>query len=446
MTSPSIGEQLSRGGPDIGTRVGGAHLAEIALELVPSVERDLTASDIAHLWRERTGPIPDAVEITFAGVSFSPGEDIYIELRGGDPERLPEAAAKVREKLALYRGTYDVADSFRAGKQEVQLALLDDARPLGLTLQDLAQQVRQAFYGEEVQRVQRGRDDVRVMVRYPEEERRSLGSLEEMRIRTREGVEVPFAAVASAKLARGYATIRRTDRMRTVSVTASIDRGVTTPEKITAAVVRELPTLLEDYPGVSFRLGGGQAENADALSGLIQGATLALLLIFALLAIPLKSYTQPLVIMSVIPFGAVGAILGHLLMGFDLVFFSLLGIVALSGVVVNGSLVMVHFVNRRREEGIDPLDAVKEAGVARFRPIVLTSSTTFIGLVPLMFETAVPARPLIPMAVSLAFGVLRSAVVTLVLVPCGYVILDDLTRWLRGTRAPVSEDLAEANA
>jgi multidrug efflux pump subunit AcrB len=442
----SIGEQVSRGGPEISTRVGGAHLAEIALELIPSVEREQTASDIANRWRELTGPIPDAVEVAFAGQSFSAGEDIQIELRGGDPELLPEAAAKVRERLARYRGVYDVADSFRAGKQELQLALLEDARPLGLTLQDLAQQVRQAFYGEEVQRVQRGRDDVRVMVRYPEEDRRSLGNLEEMRIRTGEGVEVPFAAVADAKLGRGYATIRRTDRLRTVSVTAAVDRSVATPEEITAEIVRELPVLLESYPGVSHRLGGGQAEHGDAVAGLIQGATLALLLIYALLAIPLKSYSQPLVIMSVIPFGAVGAILGHLVMGFDLVFFSLLGIVALSGVVVNGSLVMVHYVNRQRAAGVPVLDAVKASGVARFRPIVLTSGTTFIGLVPLMFESAVPARPLIPMAVSLAFGVLMSAIVTLLLVPCGYVILDDIARWLQGSRVAARQELGDASA
>jgi len=286
--------------------------------------------------------------------------------------------------------------------------------------------VRQAFYGEEGQRIQRGRDDVRVMVRYPELERRSLGSLDEMRIRTGDAVEVPFAAVADAKLGRGYATIRRTDRQRVVTVTAEVDRSITTPEKILADVGKDIPGMIAAFPGVSYRFGGEQRERGDAMIGLLRGAILALLLIYALLAIPLHSYVQPLVIMSVIPFGAVGAILGHWIMGWDLVFFSILGIVALSGVVVNASLVLVHTINRRRREGLGFEEAVKTAAVLRFRPIFLTSMTTYLGLLPLMFEAAPPAMPLIPMAISLGYGVLYASVMTLYLVPCGYVIIDDL--------------------
>ena len=446
-TFSSIGEQLARSGPQApAMAAGGAHLAEVGLELTPSHEREIETGVIARRWRELNGSIPGAVELSFSTLAFSAGEAINIELRGGEMAILAEASSKIRSKLATYRGVHDLADSFRAGKQEVQLALRDEARPLGLTQQDLARQVRQAFYGEEVQRVQRGRDDVRVMVRYPEEERQSLGSLEEMRIRTSEGIEVPFAAVADATLARGYATIQRTDRERVVTVTGDVDRAVATPEKVLTDMVEDIPSILADYPGVSYRLGGEQRERDDAMVGLGIGALLALLIIYALLAVPLKSYTQPLVIMSVIPFGAVGAILGHLILSWDVVFFSILGIVALSGVVVNASLVMVHTINRRRTQGVAFLEAVTTAGVLRFRPIVLTSVTTFIGLLPLMFEAAVPARPLIPMAISLGFGVLYASLMTLFLVPCGYVILDDIAAFLWRRKPSVPMEEAELSA
>jgi multidrug efflux pump subunit AcrB len=429
-TLSSIGEQLGRNGPgDLSVNTGGAHLAEIAMELLPQRERGGDSStQIAKRWRELTGAIPDAVELAFSTQSFSAGEALNIELRGGDVETLTQAALALRQQLASYGGVSDVADSFRAGKQEVQLSLRDEARTLGLSLSDMARQVRQAFYGEEVQRIQRGRDDVRVMVRYPEADRRTLGSLEQMRIRTRDGVEVPFVAIADAKLDRGFATIRRTDRARVVTVTGEVDRTITTPEKILADIQRELPALLSSFPGVTWRLGGEQREHGDAAAGLGRGAVLGLMMIYALLAIPLKSYLQPLIIMSVIPFGAAGAIVGHLIMGWDLVFFSILGIVALSGVVVNASLMLVHNVNRQRAQGISFIEAVSTAGIVRFRPIALTSVTTYIGLLPLMFEPDVAARPLIPMAISLGYGVLMASVVTLFLVPCGYVILDDLQR------------------
>ncbi|MCP4040010.1 MAG: efflux RND transporter permease subunit, partial [bacterium] len=346
-TFGSIGEQLARSGPQPpNSKGGGAHLGEVGLELIPSMERDITTDEVARRWRDINGPIPDAVELAFSTQSFSAGEAVNIELRGGAMDALTSAAADLRAELATYRGVYDIADSFRAGKQEVQLSLRDEAHYLGITQRDLARQVRQSFYGEEAQRIQRGRDDVRVMVRYPEYERTSLGSLEDMHIRTAEGIEVPFAAVADAKLARGFATIRRTDRERVVTVTAEVDRGITTPEEALGEAVKAMPGILAKYPGITHRLGGEQRERSDAMFGLLRGVALALLIIYTLLAIPLRSYTQPFVIMSVIPFGAVGAILGHLLMGWDIVFFSILGIVALSGVVVNASLVMVHTINR----------------------------------------------------------------------------------------------------
>jgi multidrug efflux pump subunit AcrB len=255
-----------------------------------------------------------------------------------------------------------------------------------------------------------------------------------MRIRTPDGVEVPFAAVADAQLGRGFASIRRTDRRRVVNITGAIDRTVNTPDKVLENLATDLPTILAGYPGVEYEFGGEQREQQKAGAGLARGFGLALLLIYCLLAIPLKSYAQPLVIMSVIPFGAVGAVLGHMIMSWDLVFFSVLGIVALSGVVVNASLVLVHSVNTRRADGAEILEAVIDAGTTRFRPIVLTSLTTFLGLVPLMFEPSVPARPLVPMAIALGYGVLFASTITLFLVPAGYVILDDLTKLRLGRR------------
>jgi multidrug efflux pump subunit AcrB len=266
------------------------------------------------------------------------------------------------------------------------------------------------------------------MVRYPEAERRSLGSLEEMRIRTRDGIEVPFAAVADAKISRGFASIRRTDRRRVVTVTADVDRTVTTPDRVIAAFDAWTPKLKQAFPDVAYRLGGEQREQADAAGGVLKGFGMALMVIYVLLAVPLRSYLQPFIIMSVIPFGTVGAILGHYLLGWDVVFFSVLGMVALSGVVVNASLVMVHAINTHREKGLPFGEAIRTASILRFRPIVLTTATTFLGLLPLMFETAVPAMPLIPMAISLGFGVLYASIMTLILVPVGYVILDDLIR------------------
>ena len=424
----SIGQQLARDGPDDGGGEGGSHLAELGIELVPSVEREIETKEVLNRWRELTGPVPDAVQLRFNSDAFSAGEPIHIELSGiDDIDQLTEAAAYVKRFLSTFAGVFDVADSFRGGKQEVQLAVRETALPLGLTQIDLARQVRQAFYGEEAQRVQRGRDDVRVMVRYPESERRSLGSLEDMRIRTPDGIEVPFAAVAEAEVSRGFASIRRTDRRRVVTVTADIDAtSESTPDRVVAAFEEWVPELYAAFPGVTYRLGGEQEESSEAASGVFKGFGMALMIIYVLLAIPLHSYSQPLIIMSVIPFGTVGAILGHMLLGWDIVFFSVLGMIALSGVVVNSSLVMVHTINLQRERGAGFYDAVQAAAVLRFRPIALTTATTFMGLLPLMFETAVPAMPIVPMAISLGFGVLYASVMTLFLVPVGYVILDDL--------------------
>ena len=414
----------------------GGHVGEVTLALAPSTERDVGAREIAGRWRELVGPVPDAESLGFDASQFSPGTAIEVRLRGRDLDALEAAAEALRDRLASYPGAIDLRDSFSSAQREIQLRLRPEARPLGLTLADLARQVRQAFYGEEVQRVQRGRDEVRVMVRYPRSERGSLGDLDELRIRTRDGAEVPLATVAQVVHARGLPTIRRSDRERVVSVSSEVDRRRSTPGRILSQLELELPRLLADFPGVGFSFEGARQEDEEASAGLRGGLGVALVAIYALLAVPLRSYAQPLMIMSVIPFGAVGAVLGHVLLGWSLTFFSLIGMVALAGVVVNASLMLVHFVNRRRLDGDSLERAVRGAGEARFRPILLTSLTTFAGLLPLMLERSVALQTMIPMAISLAFGVLLSTGVTLILVPCEYLIFEDARRALSRLRLP----------
>ncbi len=437
----SIGVKAARSsGPPMRT-AGGSHLAEVVIDLIEIKHRPgWNTNRIADLWRQKTGSVTDAIELQFSTTTYGAGDPIALQLKGRDMEQLQRASHFLRAELSRYPGVLDLADSFRAGKQEIKLDILPEAKPLGLTLNDLARQVRQSFYGEEVQRIQRGDDDVRVMVRYPEEERQSLGNLENMRIRTSENIEVPFSSVAMVHPGIGYSSIQREDQQRVIDVKGDINRSVVTPEEVLAAVQkaicepgtafgnRESRCINSQFPGVQFKISGEQEERNKALGSMIRTVPLALMIIFALLAIPLRSYMQPLVIMSVIPFGAVGAIVGHFIMGWDLIFFSLLGIIALSGVVVNASLVLVDYINRQRRNGVDIFEAVTMAGVVRFRPIILTSVTTFVGLVPLMSDTDPETFMFIPMAISLAFGVLFATAITLFLVPSLYLMLED---WLK---------------
>ena len=428
----SVGDQpmASRGGP-MGPMLSlaAAHVGEVAVELAPSEERVYTSEQLGFMWRELTGPIPEAVDVDFTMSMMTPGDDVDVQLAGPNIDDLRAAADDVKRRLAEYAGVFGISDSFRAGKEEMQLSIRPAAQTLGLTLQDLGRQVRQAFYGEEAQRIQRGRDDVRVMVRYPRDDRRSLGDLENMRVRTPNGGEVPFSQVAVVEPGRGFASIRRVDRNRAVNVTASVDAAVTSSGQVVSDLeARILPEVLASYPGVFYSFEGAQAEQVDAVAGLQLGFILALLMIFALLAVPLRSYVQPLIIMSAIPFGLVGAVWGHFIMGLDVTMMSMFGLVALSGVVVNDSLIMVDFINRKRRLHLDVATAVREAGVNRFRPILLTSLTTFVGLVPLMLSKSFNAAFMIPMAVSLAFGVLFATFITLMLVPTAYLILDDFQR------------------
>ena len=432
----AVGDQPSRsgeGGPMVpSVSRAASHLGEVTVELAPAQERAFTSEQLGYRWRELTGPIPEAVDIHFNTSAAAAGEDVDVMLVGPDIQQLRAAADDVKAQLGAYSGVYSVTDSFRSGKREMKLGIKPAAETLGLTLRDLGRQVRQAFYGEEAQRIQRGRDDIRVMVRYPADQRRSLGDLENMRIRTRDGGEVPFRQVAVVEPGRGFASIKRVDRNRAVNVTAAVDETVTSSGAVIADLeTRILPEVLAQHPGVFYMFEGMQAEQEDAIGGLQTGFAVALLVIFALLAIPLQSYVQPLIIMSAIPFGLVGAVWGHIIMDLDVTGMSMFGLVALAGVVVNDSLVMVTFINRKRALHLDLETAVREAGVARFRPILLTSLTTFFGLAPLMLEGGFEGAFMVPMAVSLAFGVVFATFITLVLVPTAYLIVEDVRRATR---------------
>ena len=444
----SVGQTVDRNGPGRPIGPGRSNIAEIVIDLAPLAERNQISSKVvAARWRDYVGSIPDAVKLSFDSAQYSAGSPIEYQLKGKKVDELREAAEQLKAELSRYDGVFDISDSFRSGKQEIQLELLPEARNLGITLHDLASQVRSAFYGTEAQRIQRDQDDVRVMVRFPESERKSIGNLEDMYIRTPDGNEVPFYSVAKFEISRGYSVINRLDGRRTVTVSADVDRTMVSPEEVSASIRQDLiPNFQARYPLIDVELGGEQEERAKSMTGLLVGALFSLVVIYGLLAIPLRSYLQPLVIMSVIPFGAVGAIVGHYVMEVDLMFFSALGIVALSGVVVNASLVLVDYANRQRREGKEIMESILHSCVVRFRPIMLTSVTTFVGLVPLMSTSTPATAPFKPMAVSLAWGVLFATFITLLLVPCLYLMVEDwlhqLARfkaWLSRKPAPLRE-------
>ncbi|MBM41137.1 MAG: hypothetical protein CL483_04330 [Acidobacteria bacterium] len=422
--------------------LGGSNIGEVTIEIDPEADRTLDGDDIAELWRAAMGPLPGVEELTFAGSQFSAGQDVDIQLTGLDLDELESATAALREYLIRYPGLRDVTDTARAGKQELRLGIKPEAIHLGLSQRDLGRQVRQAFYGEEVQRIQRGRHDVRVMLRYPPEHRRSVDNLDRMWIRTPAGDEVPFRSVADVEEGRGFSTIQRVDRQRVINVRAAVGVGASANEVVGDLEATILPEILQSHPGVTYRLAGMLGEQQDSLSGLTQGFGLALLLIYTLLAIPLKSYVQPLIIMAAIPFGLVGAYWGHVVMGAELTLVSLFGLVALAGVVVNDSLLMIDFINRKRRVHGDVVEAACEAGIARFRPILLTSLTTFGGLVPVLISRDLETQSLVPMAISLAFGVVFATVISLVLVPAAYVIIEDVRAVLVGR--PNAPDQAQA--
>lgn len=435
-TLASAGNQpLQTGFDGVGGVPTDTNIGQVTCELLPSAKRPkVSAEDVVSRWRELVGPIPGAVVASFATESAGGGNAIDLELAGADEAQLEAATNEVMRALRNYDGIIDISSSSRPGRRQLELDVLPRGEAMGLRLSDIARQVRQGFYGEEVQTLQRGRDEVKVMVRYPKEERVSLADLNNMKITTATGSRVPFSEVAKATFGRGNSTIRRAERQRSVTITADIDRktGVNSGEVVADMLNTEtgtLGTLSKKYPTVRYQFQGEQKDQRQSMSELTRGLGLALLIMYVLMAIPLSSYVQPLIIMSVIPFGIVGAVIGHIFMRTDLSIMSMCGIVALSGVVVNDSLVLVDYVNRWRKKGGKIIDAAIEAGTRRFRPILLTSLTTFAGLSPMLLETDMQAQFLIPMAISLGFGILFATLITLILVPCIYVLLEDVRRF-----------------
>jgi multidrug efflux pump subunit AcrB len=390
-------------------------------------DRPMQAADVTELWRERVGEIPGVKELTFTdGDHFGGGAPLSFRLSGENYTALEAAAKELEEKLIEFEGVFDVLNSSNSGGQEIRLAIKPEAEALGLTLVALGRQVRQAFYGEEAQRIQRGKDELKVMVRYPLEDRRSIADLENMRIRTPVGDEVPFGSVADVSFGSSYSSITRLNRERTITVSADIDPEIVEPGEVTKEISSEfIPGLLSRHAGVSYGLEGASQEEQEFIGNITIASIAALFLIYALIAIPLHSYGQPLVIMSVIPFGIIGAVVGHIVMGKAISMFSLFGLVALAGVVVNDSLIMVDFVNKARQEGMPLRQAVIDSGTQRFRAIVLTSLTTAGGLMPIMLETSVQAQYMIPMAISLSFGIIFATAITLFLIPSLYILQID---------------------
>lgn len=406
----------------------------VRVETVPPEDRtiDVKTQDIVNEWRKRVGQVPGAEQLNYrAEIGGWGGSPVDIELKGQNSESLRELGELLKAQLAQYAGVFDIEDSMSDGKEELQLELKPEARLLGLDLNTVASQVRQAVFGFEVQRVQRGREEVKVMVRYPYEARQSIETLEQMMVRTGPNQEVPLWQVANVFPGLSPDTIVRIDRQRTLSVTADFDKK----NGNLSLVQEEISTWLADqvvaFPGVSYELAGEARDQKESSRGLAIGGMALILLIYILLAIPFKSYSQPIIVMSVIPFGMVGAVMGHWLMGLDLTMLSFMGMLALSGVVVNDSLVLVDYVNQRRLTGESIKTAVYTAGGRRFRPVLLTSLTTFAGLMPLLFEKSTQAQFLIPMAVSLGFGILFATLITLFIVPMNYLILEDIKDYFR---------------
>lgn len=402
--------------------------AKMIAEMTRAGTRDITATEVMNRWRDKVGEIPGAEVFTLNaddGPGF--GADISIDLAHSNWEVLQEASLELEEKLKEYHGLYDIQSNVSSVSDEFHFDILPEAESLGISRRDLGSQIRHAFYGAEAQRIQRDTHEIKVMVRYPKEDRRSTSSLEGMFIRTPDGDAVPFNSVATLEVKPGLNKTSRIDFKRAVGVTAEAEVEQVEPGRITTEIMETfLPELARKYPGLTFSQSGMSEEEDKMLRSITIGFVLALFAIYSLLAIPTKSYMQPLIIMGVIPFGIIGAVIGHIITGYAVSMMSAVGIIALSGVVVNDSLIMVDYVNRSVKEGMPRREAAVLAGTTRFRAIILTSLTTFCALMPMLLETSVAAVSIQPMAISLAFGIVFATVITLILVPCLYVILDDV--------------------
>ncbi len=411
-----------------GGRSGGSNTGSVMFEITPPESRELsvTSRELVREWRQLIGVIPGAESITFRAEIGRSSDPINISLSANSLDTLRDVADKVKLRLGTYPTVFDIADTLSDGKEELRIELTDQGKALGLTRVNISRQVRESFFGSEVQRIQRGRDDVRVMVRLPLNERRTIADLENILVETPKGGAVPLSHVASFIAGKSPSTISRLDRYRTVNVSADVEKSNTNMTVLQGDLKGFLDELMQQYPGVNYEMEGEAKEQAESFNSLGWSLLFVFFIIYVLLAIPFKSYLQPIIVMSIIPFGMIGAILGHWIMGMELTIMSLLGMLALIGVIVNDSLVLVDYINKKVGEGMDVMQAVLTSGAARFRPVILTSLTTFIGLIPLLFEQSTQAQFLIPMAVSLGFGILFATLITLILIPVNYLMVEQI--------------------
>jgi multidrug efflux pump subunit AcrB len=432
-----MGQAAPRRGPGAGAAESGGHIVSIELSLVPNDQRTFRADEMAETWQEQMPPVPGAESVSFDAASGpGAGAAVAVQLMHTDQDVLAAASQRVASILSGYDSLRNVRNDYAQGKPQIDFRLRPEARALGLTASDVARQIRASFHGAEALREQRGRNEVKIVARLPKGERSSEDDLRKLRIRTPAGGHVPLAYVADAERGRAATSIQHEDGVRRVSVTAELGYGVASPrEVLTNLQDHVFPRLQQEFPGLRIATVGQQREQAETFAALGQNYALAMFVIFALLAIPFRSYVQPIVVMAVIPFGFIGAVAGHALLGYGLSIMSMFGLVALSGVVVNDSLVLIDATNGLRAKGLSAREAIMEAGVLRFRPILLTSLTTFFGLVPMIFETSVQAQFLIPMAISLGFGVLFVTVIVLLVVPALYVIVEELRDFVLGHSA-----------
>ncbi len=419
-----VGVQYTSEGRTAGN---GTHLAQLIIELKTTEERDRDSEQILQDIRSRTRDIPGVNSLKFSAIQGGPGGDaVAIEISGRDLDHLKEVSNIIQAKLADYAGVFDIDDDFDEGRREVKIKLLDSARAIGMTTESLATQIRAAFYGFEARKIQRDREDVKIMVRYPESSRTRIADIESMWVAAPNGEIVPFREVARIEEGRAYATIRRFNQRRTVTVTADVDQAVGNAREVTADIATVFPDLQRRFQGVRIDFGGQSREFRKSFGSLKKDFLIGSMLIYVILVALFKSYVQPLIVMTAIPFGVIGAVAGHLLMGFPLTIMSLIGLVALTGIVVNDSLILVDWINHHRTAGVSTFEAVILSGRSRMRAILLTSITTILGLAPLLLETSFQARFLIPMGISIAAGVAFATCLTLVAIPSLYMILVDV--------------------
>ena len=413
------------------TNVRGDNFIDVELVMLPPDERTLSAVEVIRIWRDSIGDIPGVDQITFEAERGPGGHrrDIRVDLSHADVAQLESASKAFAAEMSSYQYTRDVNVSFSKGKRQLDFVLLPEGRALGLTPADIGTQLRGAFFGSLALRLLRGTNEIEVRVKLPELERKDVYNLQELAIRTPSGVEVPLLDVAEVSASEAFARVERRDGRRIVGVSMDVEPDRAMGQVIEAVQTEVLPRLAQDYPGLTWTFVGNNAQMREAMSSLWGGFGLAMLVVYGLLAIAFQRYMQPLIVMVAIPFGIIGAVVGHMLLGFDLSLISFMGVIALAGVVVNDSLIMVDYANRHRERNpsASAYDAIVTAGVRRFRPIFLTTATTFFGLVPVILESSLQSQHIIPMAISLSFGIAFSTVVTLVLVPCLYLIVEDVT-------------------